>query len=291
MASRTYDKLPIEEFGTQLITSGDLDPIYLALHKMSLPVAQRNRWLLVYWCFYHAGLACYLSEFQGNTFWKHFKVAAENKRDVPSPTGAGEVNGGWPRGKERRHFRGQQAIVAAGELQSKFFYPESAIDFLVRPGDAAVLPFATVRERVQEWRGFGNWIAYKVGDMLDRCSVHPVEFSYDDAMYDSPRKCALSVWKYKHGVPQVSVIDDEPAAIREVVDDLLRTFSGHDAPPLDDRSVGLTEIETILCKWGSHMTGSYPLLNDIDEINHGIAAWAPLCHTAQEFAKVAPKRK
>src|SRR6185312_16926748 len=240
MASRKYDRLSLEAFGRYLLVSGDLDPVYTALHVFALPAEQRNRWLLAYWSFYHAGLASYLSEFRGVAFGCSSLTAAGNLKDVPAPTGVGQENGGWPRGKERRHFRGQQGIDSAQELRDRFPVPESAVGYLVRKGDPTPLQFSTVAERVREWRGFGPWISYKIGDMLDRCGIHPVEYSFADAMYDSPRKCALAIWKQRKGIPQQSIIDNEDAAVREVVEDLLVKFSGYKAPPLNDRPVGLT---------------------------------------------------
>ena len=42
----TYDKLTIEEFGRHLLSSLDLDPIYVALVRMELTPEELGRWLL-----------------------------------------------------------------------------------------------------------------------------------------------------------------------------------------------------------------------------------------------------
>lgn len=293
MAVRKYDKLTIEDFGKHLLTSGDLDPIYFALNRMRLGQLQKRRWLLSYWCYYNAGIASYLSEIEDPVaYWDTFLTAAANAPQTPSPLGGGKVNGNWPRGAERRHFRGQQAIKATMELITKYPDPTSAIDHLVRATDEQPIPFSTVSDRVQEWRGFGSWISFKVGDMLDRCGVAQVAFSFEDAMYDTPTKAALIQWKLRRGIPQESTIDDEKAAVREEVEHLINHFAaaGHLAPPLMDRPVGFQEIETILCKWKSHMGGSYPLYNDIDEIRHGASSWAPHSATAKLFLDCCPTR-
>ena len=67
--SRNYPRLDIETFGRHLITTGDLDPIYTALVRAEqggdFSVPQLCRWLLGYWCYYHAGVASFLSEKEG----------------------------------------------------------------------------------------------------------------------------------------------------------------------------------------------------------------------------------
>lgn len=296
MAGRNYPKLSIEDFGKHLLTTKDLDPIYLGLHQVQRadqwPVAKLFRWLLAYWCFYDAGVASFLSELEGESFWQQFWLAAENQSEqCPAvPFDAHRTNTGWPRGKERRHFRGAQATKATDELRAKYPDPADAVRFLTGNDSFGSLTYKDLKARVTTWRGFGDWIAYKVGDMLDRISVKDVIFDFDDAMYAEPHKAALLLWKVKHNVPEASTIDDEPAAVREMVEYLVDHFAGYRAPPLDDRPVGLQEIETILCKWKSHLNGHYPLFNDIDEIAHGVAPWTGVCDTARRFAEFLPKK-
>jgi hypothetical protein len=288
--SRTYPRLSIEEFGKQLLDSGDLDPIYLGLHRLELARPQKARWLLAYWCYYSAGVASYLSDADSDIdYWSKFIVAAHNPKMDPAPIGGNDVNGGWPRGKERRHFRGLQAVKASNELLGKYPAAENAIDHLVgRPGDPVSLPFSTLRARVKEWRGFGDWISFKVGDMLDRCGVAQVAFSFDDAMYKDPTEAALMQWRLRHNAPANANVDDPKAAVREVVDYLIDHFKGYAAPPLYDRPVGYPEVETILCCWKSHVKGSYPLFNDIDEISHGLKPWVNHSATAKRLLSAMP---
>lgn len=290
MAGRKYDRVSIEDFGKHLLDSGDLDPIYKALYELNLPMVQRQRWLLAYFCFYNAGLASFLSEQGGDQYWTTFRVAAANLAATPAPIGGQPHNGNWPRGKERRHFRGAQATKATDELSTKYSDPAFAFNHLIRVSDQEPISFSVISARVQEWRGFGNWISFKVGDMIDRVGVAKVSFSFADAMYDEPRKAALMQWKIMHGAPQESTIDDEKAAVQEVVDYLIKHFSTYLAPPLGDRPIGYPEVETILCKWKSHLGGHYPFFNDMDEIAAGVAPWVKTCDTARRFAEAMPKR-
>ena len=80
---------------------------------------------------------------------------------------------------------------------------------------------------------------------------------------------------------------NEDTAVRDVVLYLAKVFKWAKAPPSEDRGIELQEIETILCKWKSHMNGHYPLWNDIDEINEGLHGWG---ETADKFWLAMPRR-
>ena len=57
------------------------------------------------------------------------------------------------------------------------------------------------------------------------------------------------------------------------------------APPFHDRPVGVQEVETIFCKWKSHVKGHYPLGKDTRELHHGLQGWGAL---AEKLRKVLP---
>lgn len=297
--SRAYPRLNIETFGDHLLRSGDLDPVYIALHKMELDEPQLNRWLVAYWSLYHVGTACYMSELEGPDFWEALTWAAVNDTSHPTPHGER-----WPRGSERRHWRGHQALAAVEALKARYGnMPEQMVrsiatwdltgpehaKFHAQPNTS--LPFSVVAARAQEHRSFGPWISFKVADMLDRLDIASV--SFDNAavfMFDDPTKAALMQYRMRIGAPADARVKDEEAAINAVVDYLKDHFKSHTAPPLHDRPVGLQEVETILCKWKSHTNGHYPLNNDIDEINHGLQEWREVSETARAFLHAMPVR-
>ena len=191
--SRDYQRLPIVQFGIHLLSSGDLDPIYIALHKARFTNDQRYRFLVAYWCLYHAGVACWLAEHEGAAFWEQLTVAANNDPDhAPTPLG-----GRWPRGSERRHWRGKQALASAAELEQRYQRPEDMIHYLLdEPVAKGKYEFKTIQRRVREHRGFGPWIAFKVGDMLDRCFTG-IDVSFEQAevfMFKDPAKAAMLYW-------------------------------------------------------------------------------------------------
>lgn len=284
MSGRNYERLAIEPFGRQLIETGDLDPIYIALTNMEFDdEAHLHRWLIAYWCFYHAGVACWLSEARGPDFWAAMKTAAANV----SPTPTGER---WPRGSERRHFRGEASVKAVRTLWGKYLeFPEVMVEYIVGPLENQPVPFGEVSGRAQEHPLFGPWIGFKVADMVDRVLERPV--SFDNAavfMFADPTKAALKLWALKAGLNETAVPKDRDKAINQVVDYLIAHFADLRAPPKGDRPIGLQEVETVLCKWKSHMNGHYPLFNDIDEINEGVLPWRTTCKTAEAFAHAMP---
>lgn len=286
-----YTKLKIEEFGKILLDSGDLDPVYIALNAMEMPEEQLARWLVAYWCLYHPGTACWLSERETDReFWVQLWHAAQNKKEAP-------VGGRWPRASERRHWRGAQA-EASHESLREF---GSALDILnmfkehpnfhdARPTkDLAPVAYEVIDERVRRFKGFGPWIAFKVGDMLDRLDLVSIDFNQAAIfMFKDPRLAAIRLYKQRAGIPDDAKLKDEAGAIDTVVDYLLKEFQTFSAPPLHDRSVGLQEVETILCKWKSHMNGHYPLYNDLIDIREGLEAWESVSPTAAEFKHHMP---
>ena len=294
MAPRDYPRLTVEDFGEHLLLSGDLDPVYIALSRMEWDEAQRNRWLIAYWSCYHPGAASWLSEKEGFDFWRWMEAAALNVPEHPAP---GEI-GRWPRAPERRHWRGLNATRSVSDLKRRYLgQPERVVDYLgeevIRAspfgGVLAPPPYVIVAQRVKEHDGFGDWIAYKVADMLERVCGVGVTFTHEDAMYDAPVKSALRLWRERAGVPADARIKDEAAAVRQVVDWMLHRFAAFDAPPGGGRKVGLQEVETILCKHQSHLNGHYQLNNDLLEIRAGAEPWAEHSETAAQFLHHFPQ--
>lgn len=177
--------------------------------------------------------------------------------------------------------------------------PEEMVDFIASSSVPAPpaedpslerLPFKLIADRAASHRSFGPWISFKIADMIDRLDIAPVAF--DNAavfMFTDPRKAALNLFRLKGGYSEDTKIKDEEHAIALVVDYLTDHFRSFTAPPLHDRAVGLQEVETILCKWKSHMNGHYPLYNDIDEIREGLEEWSKDCKTAELFLYSMPE--
>lgn len=239
-------------FGEQLIQTGDLDPIYIALVKAELLEDQLKRLLLAYFCFYHLGASAWISEAGGNDFWELMKRAAKNNSP---PKSLRDLDERWPRGAERRHFRGQKCIDAVEWLREYGMQqPEYLIDWLST--DAVSLP--EIMQRVKRWPMFGDWIGFKIADMLERVLNVRVYFPDDlTLIYKEPR-AALDML-------------DIPA--EEANNKLLKHFSKFKAPPRCERNCNIQEVETICCKWKSSVGGHYFVGKDIHEVSKGLEGW------------------
>lgn len=280
--NRTTRIATIEEFGQQLLETGDLDPLYIALVGANLEKNQLRRWLFAYWCCYNAGASSWISECETpEEYWKSMAWMARN--DVPSPLGER-----WPRGHERRHFRGQKAINAVEHYTIAFPQPEMiSLEFErpIRINGSTGLPFQTIRDRVVKLPQFGPWIAFKVADMLERVMNVPIDFKDSDIlMFDSPFESALEVWNNRLAMGD----ETSPSmAVRKTTNWLVNYFSRHyAAPPRRDRPVGIQEVETILCKWKSHNNGSYPMGLDTHELHEGLEKWKIVSKTAHRLLLV-----
>jgi hypothetical protein len=282
MATRDYNRLSIEDFGDHLLTSGDLDPVYIALCRAEMPEDQLHRWLLAYWCCYHPGASSWLSELEGPAFWQGLYDAAWNEKPAP-------VGGRWPRAPERRHWRAKNAILCVDDLHKRY---STASDFVRycygSPLEGVGIPLRYVTERVQQHVGFGPWIAFKVADMMERVCDIPIDFRLNDIMYKDPEEAAARLWLQRSGFADGVRILDRPKAVRQAVEYLVGRFHRYDAPGGRVRPVGFQEVETILCKWKSHVNGHYPLNNDLVEIRAGAEPWAKVSKTAEAFLHHLP---
>jgi hypothetical protein len=241
------------EFGRDLVETGDLDPVYVMLHGAQLEEDVLTRWLLAYWCFYDCGTASRIAE--SSDFWETSHQAYEEK---------------WPRGSERRHFRGQQCLDSLASLKA-----HGAPEYLIARLKGCC-SFAEVQHVTEPLRGFGPWITWKIADMVERVLEVPIDFS------------EASLLMYKEPVQGASLILGQPIGTNEMrrALALMQEEFGHlKAPPREDRLLNVQEYETIFCKYKSHVNGHYPRFKDSREIYErltGLSKVSALC------ARLAP---
>lgn len=253
--------LTVEQFGRILLTTQDLDPVYTAIYATSLNESQLARALTAYWCFYHLGVASFLAESREQDFWPLMLEAATNKDKL------------WPRGTERRHFRGKAAIRSVTELEERFSHPLKLLDYLTQTNK--MLTAFLVRKRMEEIYAFGPWISFKVADMLERLTNIKMNFDVDIIeFFETPREGAIMVAE-KWGVEDAKTHNPEEL-LYWVIEELTTEFREYMAPPKFDRPVNIQEIETILCKVKSHWTGHYPVGKDTIEVRHALEGWGDL---------------
>ena len=283
MAPRSYPRLSIEDFGAQLLKSGDIDPVYIALNAMEWSEVQRNRWLVAYISFYHPGLASWLSEAEGLDFWELMMTAAVNEE--VSPIGAR-----FPRAPERRHFRGENAVKSVDYMRTRYGkYPQAMMDYICGPMTyEGVTSYKDIQGRALEHYGIGAWACYKLADLAERCCGVPLVWTEADAMYESPQRGALAIWRAKLGYSEEAQPKDRAKAIHDVVQYLLDHFKDYDAPG-GGRKFGLPEVETCCCKYLSHLNGHYGPNNDLIEIKKGLDQWRLKSETADRLIYYFPK--
>lgn len=240
------------KFGDRLITTGDLDPVYIAVAEARLTKAERARWLVAYSCLYHLASSVFIAQFQGKAFWDKMYEAAVN-RDLY-----------WPRGSERRHWRGKTSIVCTEGLRTHWPNPETIAEYWC----SGVTAYG-VMKRVQEFAFFGPWISFKVADLAERVMNYPVDFSnFELGIYSEPRKGAALLLT---GDQEEIITDGD---LNLVVQELRKKLGHYNAPPVlstgKTRKVNIQEIETVLCKYKSHVNGHYPPGKDTKEVHHGL---------------------
>jgi hypothetical protein len=201
--------------------------------------------LIAYFCFYHLGLAAWLSE--QPDFGRAVAEAAENK--TLSPLGER-----WPRGSERRHFRGDKCVAAVRTLSARS--PRELID-----GLAERKTLSAVVQAVTRWPQFGPWIGFKAADMLERCLGAEIAFPDDTALIYEEPAAALVMLSSPMLPPQHYYVQ------------LRNYFSQRLAPPRNDRPCNVQEVETVLCKWKSSTAGHYWVGHDILEVRKALKGW------------------
>lgn len=246
----------IFEFSRQLIETKDLDPSYVMLYeaKSQIPQDKLLKWLLSYLCFYHCGTASLIVD--QPDYWVAMEQAAGSKN--------------WPRGTERRHYRGNSSLESIRWLKNNGG-PEKLIGEQIL-GKDWTLP--DLMAQVKTWHVFGDWIAFKVADLFERIGLIKVEFKPQDVfrMFESPKKGALEISK-RLGGPKTGDI------CTWAQNKLLEKLGYLKAPPRYERTINIQECETCMCKFHSHIHGKYNVGKDLREIKHGL-----------EFAKCKTSR-
>lgn len=258
-------RLTVEEFGQALLATGDMSPEYIMLYNGKLPPDQLGRWLLAFLCFCHEGVASKLSEYPEPDFWNELRKAASTKD--------------FPRRTERRHFRGQAAIDAVNAYRLRFGTGQDFVSFCL-DGWKGTIPVLKFQERIETLPQFGPWGSYKMAELTDRVLGVLIDFG-DTRLFDAPRQGAIKCWKAWKQAPA-----DEKAILKAVSDRLLQHFKVYAVPPAHDRGCGMMEIETILCKWGHHMSGSYPMGSDTKGTYKCMKGWGETAAKLVQFLPV-----
>lgn len=253
------ERLDIYEFGRQLLQTNDLDPVYVVLYRAKLERPKLLRWLLAYWCLYHVGTASWICEsIDESDYWDRLRIAAGSND--------------YPRSSERRHYRGLAAT------RSVEWLARQGLSALFQPLIGVDTQSIDLMRYVMTWVGFGPWIAFKVADMIERLGLSRVRFDSSAIhLFDSPKQGAALLWEAERSFG-AKPGEAEPWAIRSI----LHRLGSVKAPPRYERVINVQEVETILCKWKSHMKGHYCIGEDIEAVRNGLLRFAR-CRTSQRL--------
>lgn len=249
-----------QEFGKQLILTKDLDPSYVIMYDAKLSEDVLKRFCLAYFCFYDMGTASRIAEHEN--FWAGCQQAYDEK---------------WPRGGERRHYRGQQCLDSLAALRGMFEEPIALLDWL-----CTSKTFADVTDRVQQMRGFGSWAQWKIADILERVLEVPIDFS--DAslmMYSEPVAGAALIL----GKKDKKVSASEMAHVLQLMQS---EFGEMLAPPSYNRKINVQEFETLCCRWKGYLKGSYHIGKDSKEIRKRLMEESGNSELARHLARFVP---
>lgn len=263
---KSGERLHIYDFGQRMIDTQDLDPVYSLLWHTHMDRDLFKHWLLAYLSFYHAGTASWVCNSKGQAdYWGRMHTAAGSKD--------------YPRSSERRHFRGKFATEVVARL-SKVGVP-GLLQFL---DTQKTLQARDVISQVKTWYGFGDWVAFKMADIVERVGHTSVQFDKATAMYESPRKGADLVWDLYHE-PQESTAAQR---LDWSIGYLQKKFDQQLAPPRYDRKIGFPEYETLFCKFAAYHSGHYEIGEDVASVRKSLLKFAKvkLCQELIKAGKV-----
>lgn len=255
--------LDIYSFGQLMISTKDLDPLYVGLKGAKLPEKQLYRWLSAYMMFYHVGLSSWLSEHEGKDFGKVCLEAAKNI--TTSPTG-----GRWPRASERRHFRGGKCVTSTDKMFGDNGHPEVWVESL-----SNCKTEKEVIKEVSKWPMHGAWAGFKMADLLETVLDLPIKFDEDlGIMYEEPRAALDILHK-----------EDPSKTVLEHYQELGLWIRQFETPHPSNRRCGPQELETVCCKWKSYLGNHYFIGKDIKEHRHSLIGWG---QTAEKLLEAYP---
>ncbi len=144
--------------------------------------------------------------------------------------------------------------------------------------------FAEVRGRALKHRSVGEWMSFKCVDLVDGCLRRPVDQSdVRPFLYRAPREALLAM----HAVRCGAVEAGEDAVLLAELDYLRRELRGLEVPHKPGLPLDMFCLETVACKFASHLGGQYPLMKDTLEVGHGLAGWGA---SAEQFRGALPRQ-
>jgi hypothetical protein len=240
--------MKILTFARMLSVKKDIDPVYeIPFLDAFRGNFDKIRFVYAYLLFYDVGVALALSrldtEWGTLEFVQQVSLFALTKRSR--------------RGVERRHFRAKHAewTATAGRSVYSEFYDCTVSHHSWKNSISAL----------KKLPSFGDWLAFKATDMLERTNlVHAYKNSDDEC---------LATW---YGVPEegwsIIKVQENYNNKREFLSDILQLKLR--LPGGGFRQIfNMQEIETLCCKYKSHTNGRYEPGNDVKHVMNQMCAF------------------
>lgn len=227
-------------FTKRIYKEWDADPGYYALQHTAMASDQRLR-AAVAWCtYYNLGIAADASEYEGKRFWDYLVGIYPTAK----------------RATERRHFRGQQGMLALEQWRTNWKRPEGLAEFMC---DGHT--YFDIRRQGQKVRQYGDYFFWKWCDLHEVLGFGPVDMRGSEVHSPKlPQQGAALIFEMgelaSHGeVP----IYDPVAIVAEVYDDIVQFGCRKKTPPRTTRArlFGIQEAETVCCVYKQMSSGSY----------------------------------
>lgn len=230
-----------KEFARELVTTGELDPMYTMLYRSR--AAKGDSWTMKFCLymlmFYDSTRAAWIADQPSDLFWGYVMGNFDNHR----------------RGKERRHFRGENGRVSAASLAA-LGGPEKAFQIA---SQASTLPeFYNALDRATVV-GFGPYFRLKWADYLTNVFEFPISVEHLPFMLpDPPLKCIKSVFPTMY--------------VKDAMDLIVSWIADMDDPFSGKRKCGYSEAETVACGIHTYLIKhEYQMGDDIAKYKRDLA--------------------
>jgi|11_taG_2_1085331.scaffolds.fasta_scaffold02966_8 hypothetical protein len=228
------DKQTFYDFSKSLLITGDIDPDYILIREKSKELGF-NKKQVFNWILHK--LVIYDSYSELEVITKQKKI-----EDVKY-------------GNERRKSK-NKAREYLNNIQ-KAFMDVDVERFFSMNGNK-------IFNKIKTINGFGSWSAWKFMDLIDCCYGIKVDFDSIDfrKAYTFPLKGLLLV----NNLPEDLKILNDTKTYKRLLENaysILKDLKNCDTPHNGGKGLRLNELETLLCKYHSHMHNKYQSGQDI----------------------------
>lgn len=253
-----------EEFMFVDIVTGDSDPVYWAIARAKGDIAFGPQWAtrfcVAMLAYYHTGVAFQAAEISnGDEFWNYLTEGFAK----------------FPRGSERRHFRGANGAVALATMRN--WAPDPHDFFTKFTSDRT--DYWMIRNKCEKHLiQFGPYFQLKVCDYMDRCLDLPIA-SFAGLNKNLPTEPSRALEVMFPGVHPT----DSFLTLCKRIDSACIV-----AAPDFKRAAGPAEVETSLCGWKTTKFSGNWMGADIADKRAALTGFLPGNHRAEMFASMMP---